>query len=85
MCPIPNKNNQFYLFGRTTTNIITFNDDGIQQQQIDTQCFDVYVNSGPILLANGELIILGLYNILMFNMETNTSTTIWKKGRLEIG
>ena len=33
---VPNENNQFYLFGRETTSIITINDDYIQQQKIGT-------------------------------------------------
>ena len=57
---VPNKNNQFYLFGTTKTSKITFNDDQqIHEQKIDSHSYDFYFNSDPVLLMNGELMVLG--------------------------
>ena len=66
--PVPSKINQFYLFGNTKTRIITIKDDKITQKPIDKHERDFYLKSDPVLKENGELMVLGTNNILMFNL-----------------
>ena len=77
---MPKENDKMYMFGYKTTKIITITDNTIKCDKIDTHDYDCYIHSDPILLENGELIILGQNHILLFDMKTNKNLTVKKKG-----
>ena len=83
--PVPNETNKYFVFKKDSVEILTVSKGQLYTERTDIKyLIDAYWNSEAHVNEKGELYIIGLNHMLIFNPETKECQQIISKGVKEI-